>query len=257
MHYVVINSYLAYSNMNLTSEKIMSAVFVLTDKGWKDQEAVTLNHSVYCYDVRTSNMDLCKVTSIKDVSDHQTFYLYNRDINYGTYCNGASAMALYNGYQGISYDANIGDVKDRYMEYDILLPCHLDGLSTNIRSNYFDPQQYSRFEKDVKLRSVGLFHFEIDTAASLSFLDQWKNRYQRLNAADYNQAMMLQMILLKGGYLSRITQDIGFDVVPLEKESVVITNVDVSKRTQITQTFFNNEQQLHPICNISGDVVVC
>ena len=235
----------------------MSTVFVLTDKGWQDQDAVTTDHSVYCYDIQTGNMDLCNVTSVKDVSKYQTYYFYNRNINYGTYCNGAGNVALYNAYQGLPYSASVNDVIERFDEYDIPFPCHLKGMSANIRTNYFDTSKYGRFEKDIKLRRIGLFHFELDVAAVLTFLDQWKNRYQRLNAVDYNQAMMIQMVLLKGGYLSRIKQEIGFNVNPIERDSAIITNVDVSKSVHITQLYYNEDKQLHPICQIKDDVVIC
>ena len=235
----------------------MSVVFVLTDKGWKDQDAVTTNNSLYCYDIATGSIELCPIDSIKDVSNEQTFYVYNRDMKYGTYCSESCDLALFNDHSLLPYTSPLKDVQTKYYEFDIFLPGRIKATSNTLENVKYDSTMRNRFTKDVKMRSVGMFHFDLDPNAALSFLDQWKTQYQRLNAVDYNQAMMLQLIMLKGGYFSKIEQEIGFVVKRYDREKVAITNIELSSQIEITSAFYKDGKQIHPICQIKDSVVIC
>ena len=234
----------------------MGIVFVLTDKGWKYQNSITKDDLVYSYNVAISGLDLTPIDNIVDVSQYKTYHLWNRNTKYGTYCNEQGSIALVKQTDNTSYNATIGAAIDHYYEYKINIPSSIKCVSSNVPNITPSQKDFVSYVRNIKLRDVGFVHFEMSKQHAAAFIQNWSTEYHRLNAVDYNQALMLQLVALKSGKLSSIEQEIGFNVRLLDKNDVSITDVVQSTDITIDRLFVYQDNVIHPIYQINGQVFI-
>ena len=116
--------------------------------------------------------------------------------------------------------ANIEFSRSQLME--TYVPTMIRYIGPNVRQTTPD----HKWDHDVKRREIGMFHFDLSCKFAAAYVDKWQAHYRRLNAVDYNQTSMLQLVVLKSGKLSSIEQEIGFVVKPIETKFSRITDIE-------------------------------
>ena len=231
----------------------MSIVFVLTDKGWKDERTIKRGMNVYCFNPSTNSLDLQTVTNVVDVSGYDTYKVYNRQSLYKTYVNDHVGLIAVNDVSGQCYPTSIsGIVVARTQLIETYIPSIIKNISSNVRQN--DPNR--NWDRDVKLREIGTLHFDLSQKGAAMYINKWRSQYQRLNAVDYNQALMLQLVALKSGRLSVIEREVGFNVRLLEPSYYRVTDIEKSDSVKINRMFECEKGMMFPIHQIDGQVML-
>ena len=231
----------------------MSVVFVLTDKGWKDERSIKPGINVYCFDPSSNSLDLQLVVDVVDVSNYITYKVYNRQSLYKTYVNDHIGVIAVNDVSGQCYPTTISGINiGRSQLIETFIPSVIKNISNNVRQN--DPKR--NWDHDVKLREIGTLHFDLSRQGAAAYINKWRSRYQRLNAVDYNQALMLQLVALKSGRLSPIEREVGFNVRLMEPNYYRVTDVEKSDSIRINRMFEGQKGVLFPIHQIDGQVMI-
>ena len=231
----------------------MSVVFVLTNKGWRNEQDITTKEQVYCFDPKTKGLDLQPVKAIYDISGYDTWHVYNRLTNYGTYVNENTGIVLIDEMNQRCYQTTVAAIDQRRSMMDeVYIPSRIECVNKTVRQIIPNRQ----YERDVKLREIGMWHFDFDRQYAKDYINKWKTHHQRLNAVDYNQAVMIQLVALKSGKLSSIEHEIGFNVKLVDAEYTRVTDASVSSSIKITRRFEGEKGTLVPIRQINGKTMI-
>lgn len=232
----------------------MSIVFVLTDKGWKDEQSLKSGDGVYCFDPKCWGLDFTTIDEMVDVSNQLTYKLVNRQTNYTAYVNQDSHVHIVNDLTNVCYPSDINSVTARYLDVGVYIPCSFKCVTDNVRQT--SPHSNTNFARQVKMRDIGLVDFDMSPAYARQLIDAWKTQYQRLNAVDYNQASMIQMVALKGGYCSKIEPEIGFVVKVIDVPFVRVTDIKISDSVKINRHFYHNGIPISVVRLVDGQVMI-
>lgn len=230
---------------------------ILTSGGFKPHRDLKSNDGVFAVDA-DGNVELTYIDKWVTQRKAPTYKIYNRTTGNTVYANAASliyAVSVFDKAKTVQ-QLTANDVNDQYLSNKIYGYNRISFKSCDIDRDF----EYTDLVQAVKNRRLNNSYFD-NVATAMNVLDLWQQYHGNLNAIDYNQGLLLQMLVTRTGYMSRLINQHGFNVNTFidDQDTFAITDIDTvnDDHLKITVVPYDiNGNQLHLIYQMDGTTFV-
>ena len=230
---------------------------ILTNGGFKPYRNLNADDGVFVVDP-DGNVSLTYIDKWVSQRNAPTYKIYNRTIGNTIYANAASmiyAVSIFNTTKFVQ-QLSVNDVNDQYTGNKIYSYNRVSFKGCDVERKF----EYIDLVQAVKNRRLNNSYFD-NVATASNVIDLWQQYHSRLNAIDYNQGLLLQSLVTRTGYMSRLANEVGFIVKTFidDQDTFLITDIDTVNEDRLKITVIphdSNGNQLHLIYQLDGNTFI-